>query len=66
MKQFLIVKKNIKWFHLGGGFGSKEDNLFRFKAGFSKDRKIFKTINLIINSNKYNSLLEDLNKWGGK
>lgn len=60
---FLSKTKKVKWFHLGGGFGSKEDSLFRFKAGFSKERMTFRTINLKINNSKYNSLLEDLYNW---
>ena len=46
-------------FNLGGGFGSKQDSLFNFKASFSKDRKKFKTWKYILNHQKYNSLSKE-------
>ena len=35
------VENGYAWLHLGGGVGSEEDSLFRFKAGFSKKRLLF-------------------------
>jgi len=40
--------RGFSWLHLGGGVGSKEDTLFRFKAGFSKYRPQFNIIKWII------------------
>ena len=43
--------------HLGGGLGgSKDDNLFRFKAGFSKQRHTYLTMRLITEEKKYTAL----------
>lgn len=65
-----IGKENgFLWLHLGGGVGSSEDSLYRFKAGFSKVRKTFEVVRMIINQEKYDELLKlhfDLNhKIGG-
>jgi hypothetical protein len=50
--------------HLGGGVGSKEDNLFHYKAGFSKSRNTFKIWKYIANKKIYQSLINkvDINK----
>ena len=43
--------------HLGGGLGgSKDDNLFRFKAGFSKQRHVYLTMRLITEEKQYLAL----------
>lgn len=43
--------------HLGGGLGgSKDDNLFRFKAGFSKQRHVYLTMRLITEEKRYLAL----------
>ena len=44
--------------HLGGGVSGSEDGLFRFKAGFSKQRHTFITLHLIINQEKYDYLVD--------
>ena len=45
-------------FHLGGGVGSKEDSLFRFKAGFSDRRHSFPTWRWVIAPDAYGGLCE--------
>jgi hypothetical protein len=45
-------------FHLGGGVGAAEDSLFRFKAGYSKQRSQFSTWRLVVNHESYRKLLE--------
>jgi lipid II:glycine glycyltransferase (peptidoglycan interpeptide bridge formation enzyme) len=44
--------------HLGGGVGSKEDSLFRFKAGFSDRRHKFSTWRWVIEPHGYQSLCD--------
>jgi hypothetical protein len=43
-------------FHLGGGFGAKEDSVFDFKAGFSSIRHSFYTWQFIFAPNMYSRL----------
>ena len=38
VRQWARARGN-RWLHLGGGVGSAQDNLFKFKAGFSKLRR---------------------------
>lgn len=49
--------KNI--LHLGGGYGSVEDELFRFKSGFSKSQKRFCTLRMITDEKIYTALTLD-------
>jgi Acetyltransferase (GNAT) domain len=42
--------------HLGGGVGAQEDQLFSFKAGFSRERKRFLTCRLIASESRYAAL----------
>jgi Acetyltransferase (GNAT) domain len=52
-------KRGNKFLHLGGGLGgSKEDRLYIFKSGFSRQRHQFRTVRLIINEEKYHQLVE--------
>lgn len=44
--------------HLGGGVGSHNDDLFRFKAGFSRKRHQFFVWNWIVNPSQYNDLVK--------
>lgn len=44
--------------HLGGGVGCTKDGLYYFKAGFSKERKKFITMRLILDKIKYQYLVE--------
>lgn len=43
--------------HLGGGLGGREDSLFRFKSGFSKDRRPFFTWHLVLDRAREESLV---------
>jgi hypothetical protein len=45
------------YLHLGGGVGGKKDNLFHFKAGFSKNRAEFHTFRMIFDQSRYEQLL---------
>ena len=54
--------------HLGGGVGSKEDSLFKFKAGFSDRRHRFETWRWVTAPEVYSRLNEQrtrLNELGG-
>ena len=42
--------------HLGGGLGGAQDQLFQFKAGFSNDRAIFFTYEIVLDEEKNNLL----------
>lgn len=44
--------------HLGGGVGSAEDSLFRFKAGFSDRRHSFSTWRWVLEPDAYRELCE--------
>ena len=43
-------------FHLGGGFGAKEDSVFDFKAGFSPLRHPYYTWQLLFEPETYQGL----------
>ena len=46
--------------HLGGGVGgSATDSLFRFKAGFSRERHAYHALRLIIDERRYEQLVRD-------
>jgi hypothetical protein len=45
-----------RWFHLGGGLGAAADSLFRFKAGFSKLRRTFRTWRVAVDTERYTAL----------
>jgi len=47
----------FEWLHLGGGVGSREDSLFRFKAGFSKLRFTFEIVKIILHQNVYQEII---------
>lgn len=51
------TKEGFKYLNLGGGKGSKEDSLFRFKSSFSKDFKTFKIWKHIVDEEAYNTLV---------
>ena len=57
------ASRGYKWLHLGGGLGSMEDSLFRFKAGFSKLRFPFEIIKGTIEPPIYNKLVAQKNHW---
>jgi hypothetical protein len=47
-----------QFLHLGGGVGGSQDRLYRFKAGFSRQRYPFMTLRLITDHVKYHHLVE--------
>ncbi|MDF1594430.1 MAG: peptidoglycan bridge formation glycyltransferase FemA/FemB family protein, partial [Desulfobacterales bacterium] len=57
------VQNGFSWLHLGGGVGSSEDSLFRFKAGFSKLRQPFQVVRKIANQEIYTELCSQRKKW---
>lgn len=53
------VENGYKRFHLGGGVGAGEDNLYKFKAGFNKiSNNQFSISKIIIDQLKYDELVE--------
>lgn len=55
------TENGYKELHLGGGVGSSEDSLFKFKAGFSDCRHQFKVWRHIVNPTIYNQLVKEHN-----
>jgi len=51
------TQENFRTFNLGGGVGSKEDSLFYFKSGFSKDSMPFKVWKYMVNPTIYEDLV---------
>ncbi len=49
--------------HLGGGVGADQDNLFRFKAGFSPLQHQFYVWNMVAIPTAYNKLMSARNLW---
>lgn len=49
--------RDDRWLHLGGGYGTDEDTLFHFKAGFSRARADFATLRIVVREDDYRSLL---------
>lgn len=45
--------------HLGGGLGGAEDALFDFKAGFSPERHVFRTVRVVVDAPAYEALLAE-------
>ena len=56
-------ENGFSWLHLGGGVGSQHDQLFRFKAGFSKNRPLFKIARAILQPDIYNALVNEREQW---
>jgi hypothetical protein len=56
------IAEGYRAFHLGGGLGSQEDGLYRFKAGFSNDKATFRTMRLVAMREIYETLVT---KWEG-
>lgn len=51
-------ENGYKTFHLGGGLGSQEDSLFKFKKSFNKNSNTYFSIGRkIFDENKYNELI---------
>lgn len=57
------TENDYQWLNLGGGVGSTEDSLFRFKAGFSKSRHEFEIIRMIVDPVGYEKAVELRRKW---
>lgn len=52
-------ENGYKSFHLGGGLGSKEDSLFKFKKAFNKNSESYFSIGKkVFDQEKYNELIE--------
>jgi len=49
--------------HLGGGLRSREDGLYRFKAGFSKLRYQFSIWRMVVDQGMYNQLAKQKRAW---
>lgn len=49
-------ERGHRWLHLGGGVGGKQDGLYDFKAGFSRDRRDFSTWRAICRPDEYRRL----------
>lgn len=52
------TEENYSYFNLGGGVGSKEDSLFYFKSGFSKNSIPFKVWKYTVNQKIYEDLVQ--------
>ncbi|MGB5355794.1 MAG: hypothetical protein WBN11_03790, partial [Eudoraea sp.] len=55
--RIIATKEGFHFLNLGGGVGNKEDSLFHFKSGFSKDFKQFKLWKYIVNQTVYEELV---------
>ncbi|MDB9536268.1 GNAT family N-acetyltransferase [Dolichospermum planctonicum CS-1226] len=55
--RFWAKERGNEVLHLGGGVGSVQDNLYRFKAGFSQQRYTFSTMRLITDEDNYYHLV---------
>lgn len=54
------VEKGMKTFHLGGGVGSGEDNLYKFKAAFNRKSDYqFSIAKMVFDQEKYDALVEE-------
>lgn len=56
-------ERSFAWFHLGGGVSSREDSLFRFKAGFSKSRYHFEIVKVVLQPDIYAELVHKRSLW---
>ena len=57
--RYWAKERGNSFLHLGGGLGgSKDDSLYRFKAGFSKQRHTFLTLRLVTEEKKYIALTD--------
>lgn len=53
------TEQGYQYLNLGGGKGSSEDSLFRFKNSFSNDLRTFKIWKYIVNPKIYNELTQE-------
>ncbi|MEM9507963.1 MAG: GNAT family N-acetyltransferase [Cyanobacteria bacterium P01_E01_bin.35] len=51
-------ERGNQYLHIGGGVGGKKDNLYTFKSGFSKQRHNFFTLRSVIDSARYDDLVQ--------
>lgn len=51
-------KRGNEFLHLGGGVGGSHDSLYKFKAGFSRQKHNFMTLRLITDEKQYRHLVE--------
>ncbi|MBE9028694.1 GNAT family N-acetyltransferase [filamentous cyanobacterium LEGE 11480] len=57
--RYWAKERGNEFMHLGGGVGgSKEDCVYRFKAGFSKLRHPFYTLRMVVDETKYQTLTQ--------
>ena len=56
--RFWAKERGNQVLHLGGGYGSNKDGVYKFKAGFSQKRYTFLTLRLITDPIKYNYLVK--------
>jgi lipid II:glycine glycyltransferase (peptidoglycan interpeptide bridge formation enzyme) len=54
--RIIATGEGYKYLNLGGGLGSTEDSLLRFKMSFSKELKTFSVWNYIVDIEMYNKL----------
>lgn len=59
------TREGYYYFNLGGGVGNKEDSLFHFKAGFSRDIRPFELWKYVVNENVYRELVREKNTING-
>lgn len=57
--RIIATREGYRYFNLGGGVGNKEDSLFEFKSGFSKDFKQFKLWEYIVDEKIYHDLVKE-------
>lgn len=56
------TREKYSFLNLGGGIGGREDSLFQFKTGFSKDFRTFEIWKYIADYGIYNNLVEKVLK----
>lgn len=59
--RLIATEEGFKYLNLGGGLGSKEDSLLRFKISFSKELKTFSVWKYIVDHEIYNQLTSSQN-----
>ena len=57
--RIIATHEKYSYFNLGGGKGAKEDSLFQFKSGFSKDFRSFSLWKYIVNQEVYENLVKE-------
>ena len=57
--RIIATREKYTYFNLGGGIGSKEDSLFQFKSGYSKDYWAFGLWKYIVNVEIYENLIKE-------